>query len=239
MNICVITAGRGCHEWKVAARSGNCLVEALPLMPGRWPLPVRPLPARYSMNMRWSIRFFLILALACGAILADGGNEGTSLTVGDRAPDFVLIDADDRQHSLSQLDREGKAVLLIMGNRKTRKEHEKWAEAFREEYGDREWITSYIVLDMRSAPAFAPKALIKKKLTKNRPAATVLLDWKGKVHQVYRTQKETPNLYLIRLGGQLTFRLDANFGPEAYLQLEKAIDHLRPKRATDKLEPVR
>jgi hypothetical protein len=178
------------------------------------------------MNMRWSIRF-LILALACGMIPADDGNESAGLTVGDRAPDFVLADADDRQHSLSQLGQEGKAVLLIMGNRKTRKEHEKWAEAFRKEYGDRKWITSYIVLDMRSAPAFAPKSLIKRKLAKNRPPATVLLDWKGKVHRVYRTQKQTPNLYLVRPGGRLTFHLNANFDPESYLQLEKAIDDLR------------
>jgi hypothetical protein len=179
------------------------------------------------MNMRWSIRF-LILALACGVISANGGNESAGLTVGDRAPDFVLMDVDDRQHSLSQLGQEGKAVLLIMGNRKTRKEHEKWAESFRKEYGNREWITSCIVVDMRSAPVFAPKALIKRKLAKNRPAATVLLDWKGKVHQVYRTQKETPNLYLVHPGGQLTFHLNANFDPKAYLQLEKAIDDLRP-----------
>ena len=87
---------------------------------------------------------------------------------------------------------------------------------------------------MKSAPAFAPKALVKRKLARNRPAATVLLDWKGKVHQVYRTKEETPNLYLVQLGGQLAFYLSANFGPETYLQLEKAIDDLRPGRTADK-----
>ena len=177
--------------------------------------------------MRWSIRV-LIVVLACGVIPADDGNESAGPTVGDRAPDFVLSDVDDRQHSLSRLGGEGKAVFLIMGNRKTRKEHEKWAEAFREEYGNRNWIMAYIVMDMRSAPAFAPKRLIKRKLAKIRPAATVLPDWKGQVHQIYRTQKETPNLYLVGPGGTLTFRLSANFDPETYVQLQKAIDDLQP-----------
>jgi hypothetical protein len=188
--------------------------------------------------MRWSI-CFLSLALACGAISANDGTEGAGLTVGDRAPDFVLWDVDDRQHALSRLGREGKAVLLILGNRKTRKEHEAWAAAFHESYGDQDWITAYIVVDMRSAPAFAPKSLIKRKLAKSRPAATVLPDWKGKVHQAYRTQKETPNLYLVRPGGTLTFCLNANFDPETYVELKKAIDDLRPSKSTLLNHPAR
>ena len=177
--------------------------------------------------MRWGTRF-LILVLSCGVIAAADGNESRGPKVGDRAPDFALSDVDDHEHSLSRLGGEGKAVLLIMGNRKTRKEHEKWAAAFREDYGDRDWVTAYIVVDMRSAPAFAPKGLIKRKLARSKPAATVLPDWKGKVHRIYATQKETPNLYLVRPGGTLTFQLNANFDPETFLELGKAIDDLQP-----------
>jgi hypothetical protein len=64
--------------------------------------------------------------------------------------------------------------------------------------------------------------------TKITPPSVETWDWKGKVHQIYRTQKETPNLYLVRPGGTLTFRLNANFDPETYVELKKAIDDLQP-----------
>ncbi len=50
------------------------------------------------------------------------------LKVGDNAPEFILQDVEEEPHNLKKL--RGKLVFLILGNRKIRKEDDKWADAF-------------------------------------------------------------------------------------------------------------
>jgi hypothetical protein len=114
-----------------------------------------------------------------------------------------------------------------MGNRKIRKEDDKWAEAFQKDYRDNKRIVAYIVADMRSVPGFVPKGFIKRQLKKDKPPVTLLLDWKGKVHHAYHTQKEKPNLYLIHPDGQIAFHIKANFAQKTYQQLKQAIDAIQ------------
>ena len=79
---------------------------------------------------------------------------------------------------------------------------------------------------MRSVPGFVPKGFIKKQLKKDEPPVTLLLDWKGKVHQAYRTEKEKPNLYIIDPQGKLAFQIKSNFDEETYQKLKAVIDGL-------------
>ncbi|MCE2401993.1 redoxin domain-containing protein [Candidatus Poribacteria bacterium] len=144
--------------------------------------------------------------------------------VGDVAPDFTLQDAEEKQHNLKKL--RGKLVLLIMGNRKIRKEDDKWAEAFQKDYKDNEQVTAYIIADMRSVPGFIPKGFIRSRIKRKPPPVTFLMDWKGQVHQRYRTEKKKPNLYLISSQGKIVFHRKANFKPEIYMELKKQIDTL-------------
>ena len=144
--------------------------------------------------------------------------------VGEEAPDFTLQDADDREHALQKM--RGKVVFLIMGNRKIRKEDDKWGHAFQKDYQENDRVVAYIVADMRSVPGFVPKGFIKKQLKKDEPPVTLLLDWKGKVHQAYRTEKEKPNLYIIDPQGKLVFQIKSNFDEETYQKLKTVIDGL-------------
>ena len=101
--------------------------------------------------------------------------------VGDTAPDFLLQDVDEKEHSLKKL--QGKVVFLIMGNRKIRKEDDKWAEAFQKDYQEITEVTAYIIADLRSVPGFIPKGFIKIFISKLQS-----LDWrcrnaKGVVHE--------------------------------------------------------
>ena len=144
--------------------------------------------------------------------------------VGEEAPDFTLQDAEDQEHALQKM--RGKVVFLIMGNRKIRKEDDKWGHAFQKDYQENDRVIAYIVADMRSVPGFVPKGFIKKQLKKDEPPVTLLLDWKGKVHQAYRTEKEKPNLYIIDPQGKLAFQMKSNFDEETYQKLKAVIDGL-------------
>ena len=172
--------------------------------------------------MRQIICLLLIGLLACTFIVSDGETASDPLKISDAAPDFTLQDADDGVHTLKEL--RGKVVILIMGNRKIRKEDDKWARAFQKDYKENDRVVAYIIADMRSVPGFIPKGFIKNQLKKNKPPVTLLLDWMGEVHEAYHTQKEKPNLYIIEPEGQIAFYLKANFNEETYQQVKTVID---------------
>ena len=72
-----------------------------------------------------------IIFLGTLAAFADETSETAPPKVGDTAPEWTLQDAEEKTHHLKKL--RGKVVFLIMGNRKIRKEDDKWAEAFQKE----------------------------------------------------------------------------------------------------------
>jgi len=165
------------------------------------------------------IAFFGMLAS-----FADEKVETAPPKVGDTAPDWTLQDPEEKEHNLKKL--RGKVVFLILGNRKIRKEDDKWAEAFQKDYRENKRVTAYIVADMRSVPGFIPKRFIRGQLKRNPPPVKFLLDWKGEVHKQYQTEKEKPTLYLISQKGTIAFHRKANFKPETYAELKKEVDKL-------------
>ena len=116
-----------------------------------------------------------------------------------------------------------------MGNRKIRKEDDKWAKAFQKDYRENEQVVAYIIADMRSVPGFIPKRFIRSQLKKNPPPVKFLLDWKGEVHKRYQTEKKKPTLYLISQEGTIAFHRKSDFKPEIYAELKKEIDKLLAK----------
>ena len=169
------------------------------------------------------ISWLLIIGLcAFASVASDQEQVDEPLQVGEEAPDFTLQDAEDQEHALQKM--RGKVVFLIMGHRKIREEDNKWGHAFQKDYQENDRVIAYIVADMRSVPGFMPKGFIKKQLKKDKPPVTLLLDWKGKVHQVYRTEKEKPNLYIIDPQGKLAFQIKSNFDEETYQKLKAVID---------------
>lgn len=174
---------------------------------------------RLSIVTIISIAFFGMLAS-----FADEKAEPTPPKVGDTAPDWTLQDPEEKEHNLKKL--RGKVVFLILGNRKIRKEDDKWAAAFQKDYQENIQVTAFIIADMRSVPGFIPKRFIRGQLKKNPPPVKFLMDWKGEVHKQYQTQKEKPTLYLISQKGRIAFHRKANFKPETYAEVKKEIDKL-------------
>lgn len=155
---------------------------------------------------------------------ADETSETAPPKVGDTAPDWTLQDPEEKEHNLKKL--RGKVIFLIMGNRKIRKEDDKWAEAFQKVYGENEQVVAYIIGDLRSVPGFIPKGFIRSQLKKNPPPVKFLLDWKGEVHKRYQTEKKKPTLYLISQKGTIMFHRKSDFKAETYAELKQAIDKL-------------
>jgi hypothetical protein len=155
---------------------------------------------------------------------ADEKTETEPPKVGDTAPDFVLQDPEEKEHNLKKL--RGKVVFLIMGNRKIRKEDDKWAETIQKAYRKNAQVIAFIIADMRSVPGFIPKGFIRSQLKKNPPPVKFLLDWKGEVHKRYHTEKKKPTLYLISQDGTIVFYQKADFKPEVYAELKKEIEKL-------------
>ena len=174
--------------------------------------------------MRYISLCLIIGLCAFVSVASDQEQVEEPLQVGEEAPDFTLQDADDQEHALQKM--RGKVVFLIMGNRKIRKEDDKWGHAFQKDYRENDRVIAYIVADMRSVPGFVPKGFIKRQLKKDKPPVTLLLDWKGKVHQAYLTEKEKPNLYIIDPQGKLAFQIKSNFDEETYQKLKAVIDGL-------------
>ena len=173
-----------------------------------------------------------LLAIVLFAFHAYASKEDGPPAVGDKAPDFTLKDADDQVHSLKKL--RGRIVFLILGNRKIRKEDDKWATAFQKDYGNREEIMAFIIADMRSVPGFVPKGFVKRQLRKNKPPVTLLLDWKGEIHKTFRTDKKKPNLYLIAPDGSIVFHAKSDFDEKTREMLKTAISEIKPS-AKEKL----
>lgn len=165
-----------------------------------------------------------IIFFGTSVSFADEKTEAGPPEVGDTAPDFLLQDIDEKEHSLKKL--QGKIVFLIMGNRKIREETNKWGEVFQNDYRENSKITAYMIADMRSVPRFIPKGFIKNQLKKNPPPMKLLLDWKGEVHKRYQTEKEKPTLYLISQEGTIVFHEKTDFKPEIYAELKKQIGKL-------------
>ena len=169
----------------------------------------------------------VVMSIALFGMFVSFANEKAEtgpLKVGDTASDFLLQDVEEKEHSLKKL--QGKVVFLIMGNRKIRKEDDKWAEAFQKDYRENTDVVAYIIGDLRSVPGFIPKGFIRDQLKKNPPPVKFLLDWKGEVHKRYQTDKEKPNLYLISQKGTIVFHQKADFKPEIYTELKNEIDKL-------------
>ena len=174
-------------------------------------------------TMKGYIYLILLLFLFCNL---SGAKQDEPPKVGDIAPEFTLQDTEEKEYNLKKL--RGKMIFLIMGNRRIRKEDDKWAIAFHNEYKENEKIEAFIIGDLRSVPVFIPKRFVLSQLKKKPPPLPFLLDWKGKVHQVYHTEKKRPNLYLISSEGKLLYHRKANFSNENFIELKKKIDmHLK------------
>ena len=129
----------------------------------------------------------LIIMLSIAIILTSFAiaKEKEELKIGDPAPKFTLKDADDKEHSLEKLlgkDEESrKIIILIMGDRKVRKDANKWAKELDKLYKEKkEEIALLMVADLRDLPFFVTEGMVKWGTKREKLPVTIVLDWEGK-----------------------------------------------------------
>jgi predicted transcriptional regulator len=137
-----------------------------------------------------------------------------SATGGDdvKAPDFTLQDQFDRTVSLRQFA--GRLVVLIASDNEGSAQNPEWIKAVRERCGER--VTIQGIANVSSVPFFL-KGKIRSDFKKDE--ASILLDWKGEVFQVYGLAKGVSNVVLIDRDGNLRHRESGPALPEAVQRL--------------------
>lgn len=162
-------------------------------------------------------------------------SKALSITVGHEAPDFRLQTANSKTHQLHEM--RGSVVFLIAGNRKLRKEDNRWGEAIVADF--KKWINNakgvapifrcYIIGNMDDIPKFISKQFIKKQLLKKPPPVPLLLDWKGEIHQKYKIEckkRKKPSLYIIDQQGKVVFHQYSKFNRQTYDKIRQFLRNL-------------
>lgn len=178
------------------------------------------------MLKRMAIWLSIIVILASST--AVWGKEEERLKVGDPVPEFTLKDAYDKEHSFKLLldKEETKVAVLLMGDRKVRKDANKWARELHKIYGKREDVVLIMLADLRDLPFFATESMVKWGTKREKLPVTILLDWEGKVNKLYKTQKKRTDLFIIDSDGKLL-----------YHQVDKYSDETA-KKVTAKMQDV-
>jgi predicted MPP superfamily phosphohydrolase len=120
-----------------------------------------------------------------------------SLKIGTRAPKFILKDADDKEYNLEKIfekDKDSpKIIILIIGNHTTRANGNKWARELDKIYKDRKDVGIYMIADLRGLAFFVTESMVKWGTKKENLPITILLDWKGRISEQYKTKKMSAN----------------------------------------------
>jgi hypothetical protein len=133
--------------------------------------------------------------------------DKASLKVGDTAPKFALKDPYENMYSLDSIIGRGKTgmklLILVIGDRHSRESGNKWVKELDKVYCGEKEIEIFMVADLRGLPFFATETLVKLGIKRERLPRIVLLDWDGKVNDLYKTQPSKSNLFVIDHAGKI------------------------------------
>ena len=174
----------------------------------------------------------VIALLSIAFILASSAvaREKEELKIGGPAPEFTLKDADDKEYSLKLLlDKErAKVIVLIMGDRKVRKQNDKWAIELDKIYRKKKEVVILMVADLRGLPFFVTEGMVKWGVKREKLPVPILLDWGGKVNGSYKTQKGKPNLFIINSDGKVSYHQVKPYSDELIKKVQaKVQDNLK------------
>ena len=148
------------------------------------------------------------------------------LKIGGKAPDFTLQDVDGKVYQLSKLKQP--LILLIFGNRRTRKEADRWAEEVKKEFRkpiEEGKLAALQVGDVTSKPFFISRSFVIWWLKRNRTPLPMLLDWDGEVFKAYKVPKKKPMIYIVK-GGRIEWKLASKFDKGKFEKLRAKLREL-------------
>lgn len=173
-------------------------------------------------------KFSLLLFTIILVFFLMASDEG--LKVGDKAPKFLLKDADDKEFSLDQILRKEKepikVLILIIGDRSTRESGNKWAAEFHKLYEKNKDIVILMIADLRGLPFFVTEGIVKWGVKHEKTPVTILLDWDGKVNQLYRTERGKSNIVIVNDKGLISLYYKGNYSEEAFKKVTAKIQEI-------------
>ncbi|WP_437486396.1 YtfJ family protein [Sorangium sp. So ce1014] len=187
----------------------------------RPPAPRRPRPARLSSAASAAA---LAVALVSGAALA-------LPTVGDRAPDARVEDADGRELQLKAL--RGKPILIVYEDKDSTAQNQALKDALAKlAKGDRykRSIAVTAIADVSSYDFWPAKGFVKDAIRdeSRKVGATIYCDWDGTFREAYRLRRGISNVILVGKNGQVLFAAEGKLKPEAQTRvldlLRKEVD---------------
>jgi len=195
------------------------------------------------MLQRAVILLFIAFLVGFSVAASDEAEEKEELKVGDPAPEFTLKDADDKEYSLELLlDKEkgsAKVIILIMGDRKARKQGDEWAIELDKIYGKKEEVAILMVADLRGLPFFVTEGMVKWGVKREKLPVPILLDWGGKVNQSYKTQKGKPDLFIVDSDGKISYHQVGKYSDklikEVRAKVEDSLKEKEVKRQTSSM----
>jgi predicted transcriptional regulator len=159
---------------------------------------------------------FVLIMILCASFAHS--EDKASLKMEDTAPKFALKDPDDNVYSLDSIIGKSKtsaqALILIIGNRHTRENGNKWLKELDKLYHEQNNVEIFMVADLRGMPFFVTETLVKWGIKRERLPRPVLLDWEGKVNDLYKTDPGKSNMFLIDNTGKIKYIFVGKFNKD-------------------------
>jgi len=161
------------------------------------------------------------------AISADKKSEDEIIKIGDELPKFILKDADDNEYSLEKIigkeKKELKLLVLVIGDQTTRKNGNAWAKEFDKLYKDKKEIEILMIADLRGLPFFVTESMVKWGTKRENLPVPILLDWKGKISEKYKTKKGESNIFVVDKEGKIRHYLFGEYSPKKLKELQSKL----------------
>jgi len=186
-------------------------------------------------------RLIILLSIALLLVLPATAKEEERLKIGDPAPKFTLKDADDKEHGLEKLLRKdeesARIVILIMGDRKVRKDANQWAKKLHELYKEKkEEIALLMLADLRDLPFFVTESMVKWGTKREKLPITIVLDWEGKINKLYKTQKGKSDIFIVNSDGKIAYHQVSKYKDDAVKKIQGRIQDLLKQRQLEEDE---
>jgi predicted transcriptional regulator len=131
------------------------------------------------------------------------------LKIADQSPKFFLKDAADKEYNFDKIIGKGnesvQVLILIIGDQSTRKSGNQWARELDKLYKEKKEVALFMIADLRGLPFFVTESMVKWGTKKENLPIPILLDWGGKISELYKTQKGESNLFIIDQEGKIKY----------------------------------
>jgi hypothetical protein len=93
-------------------------------------------------------------------------------------------------------------------------------------------VSIFMIADLRGLPFFATESMVKWGTKREKLPVTILLDWGGKVSELYKTQRGESNLFIIGREGKVKYYYAGQCIPENVKTLNVKVQEILKEKKT-------